>query len=306
MQLLEHQIVLGRCLRAADGDPLASLAALQGIVLDRTKLAELHDLRNRSGFRFTRRGRRSWCEGRTAEAAQLTLSILPAEQRRQLVNDWVDAGGGTTFDPVSETDAFLEFAAGHLSEPSHAMTICRMEQAAYRASPAALRFKPPDLSLLDHPKTMLCAGKGAVLVRFFAEPQRLFAAIEAKAQLPPRSDRCFFVLFETLVDNYQGGRFNRPNGYTPALSRNSNLPVIGSVRAYVQDGEQLLPQGWADYAVTATHTGTATRRASAPISPLRTLQRIRRGRSHNPELVVSRPDRAPRATVSRDVVRAAG
>jgi hypothetical protein len=83
MQLLEHQIVLGRCLRAADGDPLASLAALQGIVLDRTKLAELHDLRNRSGFRFTRRGRRSWCEGRTAEAAQLTLSILPAEQRRQ-------------------------------------------------------------------------------------------------------------------------------------------------------------------------------------------------------------------------------
>ena len=57
--------------------------------------------------------------------------------------------------------------------------------AAYRASTAALRFKPPDLSLLDHPKTMLCAGKGAALVRFFAEPQRLFAAIEAKARLYP-------------------------------------------------------------------------------------------------------------------------
>jgi len=111
------------------------------------------------------------------------------------VNDWVDAGGGTIFDPVSDADAFLEFAAGHLSEPSPAMTICRMEQAAYRASTAALRFKPPDLSLLDHPKTMLCAGKGAARVRFFAEPQRLFAAIEAKAQLPPLSDRCFFVLF---------------------------------------------------------------------------------------------------------------
>ena len=195
MPLLEHQLVLGRCLRAADDDPLASLAALQGIGLDQVKLAELHDLVLSSGFRFTRRGQRSWCEGRTAEAAQLTLSILPAEQRRQLVNDWVDAGGGTAFDPASEADAFLEFTAGHLSEPSHAMTICRMEQAAYRASAAAVRFKPHDLSLLDHPKTMLCTGKGAALVRFFAEPQRLFAAIEAKAQLPPLSDRCFFVLF---------------------------------------------------------------------------------------------------------------
>jgi hypothetical protein len=102
MQLLEHQIVLGRCLRAADGDPLASLTALQGIGLDRAKLGELHDLVHSSGFRFPRRGQRSWCEGRTAEAAQLTLSILPAEQSRQLVNDWVDAGGGTAFDPASE------------------------------------------------------------------------------------------------------------------------------------------------------------------------------------------------------------
>jgi hypothetical protein len=195
MPLLEHQIVLGRCLRAAGTDPLTSLAALQGIGLDRTELAELHDLVHSSGFRFTQRGQRSWCEGRTAEAAQLTLSILPAEQRRQLVNDWVDAGGGAAFDPASEAEAFLEFVAGHLGEPSHAMTICRMEQAAYRASAAALRFKPPDVSLLDHPKAMLCAGKGATLVRFYVEPHRLFGVIEAKEPLPPLSDRCFPVLF---------------------------------------------------------------------------------------------------------------
>jgi hypothetical protein len=195
MPLLEHQIVLGRCLRAADADPWASLAGLQRIGVDRAELAELRDLVHSRGFRFTRRGQRSWCEGRTAEAAQLTLSILSTEQRRQLVNDWVDAGGGAAFDPTSEADAFLEFVAGRLSEPSHAMTICRMEQAIYRANEAALRFKPPDLSLLDDPKTMLCAGTGAAMVRFFAEPQRLFAAIEAKAPLPPLSDRCFFVLF---------------------------------------------------------------------------------------------------------------
>jgi hypothetical protein len=167
MQLLEHQIVLGRCLRAADGDPLASLAALQGIVLDRTKLAELHDLRNRSGFRFTRRDRRSWCEGRTAEAALLTLSILPAEQRRQLVNDWVDAGGGTAFDPASEADAFLEFAAGHLSEPSHAMTILsdgggRLSSKRSSATLQAARPVPPRPSQNDALRRQGC-GPGAVL-----------------------------------------------------------------------------------------------------------------------------------------------
>jgi hypothetical protein len=123
------------------------------------------------------------------------LSILSTEQRRQLVDDWVDAGGGAAFDPATEAEAFLEFVAGRLTDPSHAMTVCRMEQATYRASGAALRFTPPDLSLLDHPRAMLCAGRGAALVRFFAEPQRLFAAIEAKVPLPPLSDRHFPVLF---------------------------------------------------------------------------------------------------------------
>jgi len=44
MQLLEHQIVLGRCLRAADGDHWHRSLHVQGIGLDRAKLAELHDL----------------------------------------------------------------------------------------------------------------------------------------------------------------------------------------------------------------------------------------------------------------------
>ena len=113
MPLLEYQMALGRCLRAAGADPLASLAPLQGIELDRTELAELHDLVHSPGFRFTRRGQRSWCEGRTAEMAQLTLSILSTEQRRQLVSEWVDAGGGTAFDPTSE-------AEGASSNPLHA------------------------------------------------------------------------------------------------------------------------------------------------------------------------------------------
>src|SRR5215467_8100039 len=195
MPLLEHQVALGRCLRARGADPFEPLAALREIGLDRAELAELNDLVHSSGFRFTRRGQRSWCEGRTAEMAQLTLSILSMEQRRQLVNDWVDSGGGAAFDPASEAEAFLEFVAGHLNEPSHVMTVCRMEQAAYRVSEAALRFRMPDPSLLDHSDAMLCVGKGASLVRFFVEPQRLFAAMEAKTPLPPLSDKCFLVLF---------------------------------------------------------------------------------------------------------------
>ena len=77
MPLLAHQIVLGRCLRSADADPWASPAAQQRIGLDQAELAELHDLVHSPGFRFTRRGQRSWCEGRTAEAA--TDVVMNAE-----------------------------------------------------------------------------------------------------------------------------------------------------------------------------------------------------------------------------------
>src|SRR5215472_13123916 len=75
MPLLEHQVALGRCLRARGADPFEPLAALREIGLDRAELAELNDLVHSSGFRFTRRGQRSWCEGRTGEMAQFTLSI---------------------------------------------------------------------------------------------------------------------------------------------------------------------------------------------------------------------------------------
>jgi hypothetical protein len=123
------------------------------------------------------------------------LSILPAEQQRQIIDEWVDAGGGTAFDPASEAEALLEFIAGRLNEPSHVLAVCRMEQAVYRASEATLHFRPPDPSLLDDPDATLCTGRGATLVRFFAEPQQLFGAIKAKAPLPPMSYRCLPVLF---------------------------------------------------------------------------------------------------------------
>ena len=79
MLLLQHQIALGQCLRASNADQFPSLAAWQKSGIDGAELDELYDLVHSSGFRFTRRGQRSWCEGRTAEMARLTLSILSHE-----------------------------------------------------------------------------------------------------------------------------------------------------------------------------------------------------------------------------------
>jgi hypothetical protein len=121
--------------------------------------------------------------------------MLPIEQRRRVVGNWVEAGGGKAFDPASEAEAFLEYVARHLTDPSHSMSVCRMEQAAFRASETALEFKPPDLALLDAPTVKLRAGRGATMVRFFSEPKRLFDAIALKQVLPALSDVPFPVLF---------------------------------------------------------------------------------------------------------------
>ena len=197
MSLLEHQIVLGRYLTAPGAETSMALTAirLEELTIGCEELARLLNIVDSPGFRFTRRVQRSWCIARIAGTAQLTLSLLAVEQRRQLIEDWVEAGGGRALDPASEAEVFLEFVARHLPDPSHALSVCRMEQAAYRASEGALRFTAPDLSLLDDPSTMFRAGKGAAMVRFFAEPQRLFEAIAANEPLPPLSSLHFPVLF---------------------------------------------------------------------------------------------------------------
>jgi hypothetical protein len=197
MSLLEQQMVVGRCLRAASADDVAALIGdpSQQTGLDREELTALVELVRSPGFCFTQRVQRSWCLGRTAAAAQLTLSVVPVEQQSRLVEDWVAAGGGTALDPTSEADAFLEYVASRLADPSHALTICRMEQAAYRAGAAALRFARREPSLLGAPQAMLRRGDGAAMVRFFADPERLLAAVAAQQPLPPLAEGCFPILF---------------------------------------------------------------------------------------------------------------
>jgi len=193
MSLLQQQILLGRCLLAADVEAVISQTATETIA-DRDERVLLHELIRGSGFGFTRHVRRSWSMARTAGAAELTLSALEREQRRRFVDDWVDAGGGNALDLMTEATGFLEFLSQRLPDPSHALSICRMEQAAYRASAAAANFTAPDPAILNDRDTMLRTGTEAALVVFFSEPRRLFEALAAAAPLP-RLDGCFLYLF---------------------------------------------------------------------------------------------------------------
>jgi hypothetical protein len=194
MSLLTDQIVLGRCLRSSDMKKTIADAARE-FAIDRGRLTELGDIVNGAGFGFTRQVQRSWCMGRTAGAAQLTLSLLTVEQRRSLVEHWVDGGGGAALDVTSEAAEFLVFVAQHLPDPSHELSVCRMEEAAYRASAAAVNFTPPVLALADGEGAPLCQGRGSMLVYFFADPRRLFAAIRAREPLPALGKKGFPYLF---------------------------------------------------------------------------------------------------------------
>src|SRR5690349_19026769 len=99
MRLLEHQMALGRSVLA----PVPQAWAPPP--LDREDRAQLSRLVGSAGFRFTQHVQRSWCRGRAARVARLTLSTLPAEQGRRLLDDWVGAGGGIASHISGEAEA---------------------------------------------------------------------------------------------------------------------------------------------------------------------------------------------------------
>jgi len=187
--LSDFQTALGRLVRVQTReDPWC------GLDLTASEKAELARLVETAGFRFTVDVQRSWCKGRAAKAAWLALSILPPEERQRLLDMWVGTGGGTASFVATETVAFLDFIAEHLPDPSHVLTLCRMEQATMLASQAASHFVPPDLSRLDAPGCVLRAGRCATIVRFYTEPSRLLAALD-KGPLPPLSPDVIPILF---------------------------------------------------------------------------------------------------------------
>ena len=181
MSLLDFQVAVGRALR--DESAKDALAGLELAPEDRTRLMTLF---GSEGFRFTSQIRRSWCVGRASRAARLTLSVLPQPNRERLLDEWVTAGGGTCSFFAAEADSFLDFIARRLPNPSHTLTICRVEQATLRASEGARDFQAPNCSRLDETDCLLHVGQHAGLVHFYGQPHLVLGALEG-GDLPPLS-----------------------------------------------------------------------------------------------------------------------
>ena len=144
-----------------------------------------------AGLVATAKVRRSWCEARAAKAARLTLSVLPGDLRTQLIARWVNQGGGAGAFHTLEAEAFLPFIAGHLTDPSHELTVCHLEAALARATAAKAAFAPPQAA---DPAARLRHGAGASLLLFTAEPQALLAAVLGQGPAPPLSDARYPML----------------------------------------------------------------------------------------------------------------
>jgi len=132
------------------------------------------------GLIFTRKVQRSWCEGRAANAARLTLTLLPVTERRRLTSAYVDAGGGLASFFAREAETFLAFLEARLPDPSHALTLCQMEQALNRARNAADGFNPGQLE----DNALVRGGRAAALVWFRAEPKAVLDALNG-GPVPP-------------------------------------------------------------------------------------------------------------------------
>jgi hypothetical protein len=182
MGLLDFQTAMGRLVRAPDGgDPLRSLH------LDERELASLAALKESSGYQFTVGVQRSWCVGRSKNAGYLTLSVLTEDVQKRMLDEWTDCGGGTSSFFAAETEAFLDFIAERLPDPSHELTACRLEQATIRASDGAAAFAAPDPALLEQPGFVLRRGRYAGVVRFYGEPDRILNGLVNREGLPPVS-----------------------------------------------------------------------------------------------------------------------
>jgi hypothetical protein len=195
MALLDFETALGRLVRAPNAaDPLRSLH------LDDREISCFETLKASAGFRFTAGVQRSWSIGRAARAGSLTLSILPDDSRRRLLDEWTEAGGGTSSFFAAEAEALLEFIANRLPDPSHELTACRFEQATLRASEQAIAFTPPGPDLPPAPRCALGRGRYAAMVPFHGEPYAIIEALVKHQALPPVSADATTIVFGPGLD----------------------------------------------------------------------------------------------------------
>jgi hypothetical protein len=109
--------------------------------------------------------------------------------------EWTESGGGTSSFFAAESEAFLEFIASHLPDPSHELTACRFEEATLRAGRQAAGFTPPNPDLLPFPRGFLRRGSSAGIVVFHGEPHAIIEALTKRQTLPPVSANTTAMLF---------------------------------------------------------------------------------------------------------------
>ena len=129
-----------------------------------------------AGGRFAALMQRSWGARRTVNPGLLVLSMLPDEVRRRLLEEWRNAGAGSSSFFAAEADALLDFIAAQLPDDAPERAICRLEQLTLRANDGASTFKPPDPALFG-PQRMLGRGLHAGLVLFHGEPNPVISAL---------------------------------------------------------------------------------------------------------------------------------
>jgi hypothetical protein len=190
MALLDFQTALGRLVRAPTSDDPFRL-----LHLSPSERAWFGNLIQSAGYQFTVGVQRSWCIGRAARAAHLTLTILPDNLRRRLLDEWTKSGGGTSSFFAAEADALLDFIGNHLPDPSHELTVCRMEQATLRANEKVGSFTAPDLARLDDPDSVVRRGRHAGIAIFHGEPDRILHALLEHSPPPPLSPDVRGILF---------------------------------------------------------------------------------------------------------------
>jgi hypothetical protein len=142
MPLLDFQQALGQMVLASASGLHQSLpmSLFEGADLSSEESQQLRKMVSTPGFRLTSNIQRSWCRGRAAKSAILTLSILQVNLRDNILDEWILTGNSTGLFFTSDAVNFLEFIGQRLPDPSHALSICRFEQAVFRASLGELTF----------------------------------------------------------------------------------------------------------------------------------------------------------------------
>ena len=182
MPLVDFQTGLARLVGAQQGShPFA------GLNLDTSESQYLESVQTTPGLLFCKSIQRSWCIGRAAKAAHLTLSFLPENQRQQLLEEWIDSGAGNQSFYDAEAASFLEFISSKLTNPSHEFSVCQLEQATLRVAEGKESFVPPDIAVLNDLECKLSRGRYAGLIEFYTEPHRLLESLQQHQPFPPLS-----------------------------------------------------------------------------------------------------------------------